>query len=200
MLIKGVDMSNNRAKSQTLFSRMLRAAQLDVNLYEEVEADKGANLQALTVVVLVSLASGLGTGIGGILTREDDPIWFLWGLLIGIGISILGWLLWALITYAIGVTIFKGPETEADYGQLLRTIGFSNAPGALRFFSFIPFIGGVIAFVAFVWTLIAGVIAVRQALDFSTWRAIGTVIVGWLIYIVILFLIPGFVIGRGILF
>ncbi len=179
---------------------MLRAAQLDINLYEEVEADKGANLQALTVVVLVSLASGIGTGIGGILTREDDPIWFLWGLLIGIGVSILGWLLWALITYAIGVTIFKGPETEADYGQLLRTIGFSNTPGALRFFSFIPFIGGVIAFVAFVWTLIAGVIAVRQALDFSTWRAIGTVIVGWLIYILILFLIPGFVIGREILF
>ncbi|HUV51813.1 MAG TPA: YIP1 family protein, partial [Dehalococcoidia bacterium] len=187
-------------KPQSLFNKMLRAAQLDINLYEEVEADKRANLQAFTVVILVSLASGLGTAIAGILSREDDPIWFLWGLLIGIGVSILGWLMWALVTYAIGVTIFKGPETEADYGQLLRTIGFSTTPGALRFFSFIPFIGGVIAFVASVWALIAGVIAVRQALDFSTWRAIGTCIVGWLLYILVLFLVPSFIIGREILF
>ena len=193
-------MSNNAAKPQSLFNKMLRAAQLDINLYEEVEADKRANLQAFTVVILVSLASGLGTAIAGILSREDDPIWFLWGLLIGIGVSILGWLMWALVTYAIGVTIFKGPETEADYGQLLRTIGFSTTPGALRFFSFIPFIGGVIAFVASVWALIAGVIAVRQALDFSTWRAIGTCIVGWVLYMLVLFLIPGFIIGRDILF
>ncbi|OGO00298.1 MAG: hypothetical protein A2Y59_05640 [Chloroflexi bacterium RBG_13_52_14] len=193
-------MSNNAAKPKSLFNKMLRAAQLDINLYEEVEADKRANLQAFTVVILVSLASGLGTAIAGILSREDDPIWFLWGLLIGIGVSILGWLMWALVTYAIGVTIFKGLETEADYGQLLRTIGFSTTPGALRFFSFIPFIGGVIAFVASVWALIAGVIAVRQALDFSTWRAIGTCIVGWVLYMLVLFLIPGFIIGRDILF
>lgn len=193
-------MSSNAGKPQSLFNKMLRATQLDVNLYEEVEADKGANTQALVVVILVSLASGLGTAIGGVLTREDAPIWFLWGLLIGIGVSILGWLLWSLVTYAIGVTIFKGPETEADYGQLLRTIGFSTTPGALRFFSFIPFIGGVVAFVASVWALIAGVIAVRQALDFSTWRAIGTCIVGWLLYVLILFLVPGFIIGREILF
>ena len=193
-------MSSNAAKSQSLFNKMLRAAQLDIDFYEEVEADKGANLQAFTVVVLVSLASGLGTAIGGILARKDDPIWFLWGLLIGIGVSILGWLLWALVTYVIGVTIFKGPETEADYGQLLRTIGFSTTPGAFRFFSFIPFIGGVIVFVASVWALIAGVIAVRQALDFSTWRAIGTCIIGWLLYMLVLFLIPSFIIGREILF
>jgi hypothetical protein len=179
---------------------MVRAAQLDINFYEEVEHDSRVNMQAFAVVVITSLASGLGIGIGGILVHTERPIWFLWGLLIGLGTAIAGWLIWSFVTYVIGVTIFKGPETEADYGQLLRTIGFSNSPGVLRLFSFIPFVGFIIVFVASVWTLIAGVIAVRQALDFSTWRAIGTCVIGWLIYILFLFLIPGWIIGRSLLF
>jgi hypothetical protein len=183
----------------SLLNRMVRAAQLESNLYEEVEADKGANGQAFTVVVIASIASGLGVGIAAVISG-DSGIWFLWGLLIGLGTGILGWLIWSLLAYVIGTTLFKGPETEADYGQLLRTIGFSNTPRLLSFFSFIPFIGGIIAFAAFVWALIAGIIAVRQALDFTTWRAIGTVIVGWLIYVLLVFLVSGFAIGASVLF
>ncbi len=191
-------MTTNASSSQSLFNKMVRAAQLDINLYEAVEADKGANLQAFLVVVLASLASGLGIVIKALIADSPRPLWV--HFLIGFGIIIVGWLLWSLVIYIVGIAVFKGPETEADYGQLLRTIGFSNSPGVLRFFSFIPFIGFIIVFVASVWTLIAGVIAVRQALDFSTWRAIGTCLIGWLIYILVLFLIPGWIIGRSILY
>jgi hypothetical protein len=183
----------------SLGNRMVRAAKLDSNLYEEVEADEEANGQAFTVVLIASIASGLGVGIAAIISG-DSGIWFLWGLLIGIGTGIVGWLIWSLFAYLIGTTIFKGPVTEADYGQLIRTIGFSNTPRLLSFFSFIPFLGGFIAFVALVWALIAGVIAVRQALDFTTWRAIGTCIVGWLIYALIVFLVFGFALGSKVLF
>jgi hypothetical protein len=178
---------------------MVRAAKLDSNLYEEVEHDEGANGQALIAVLIVSMASGLGAGISAIISG-DSGLWFLWGLLIGIGTGIVGWLIWSLFAYVLGTTIFKGHETEADYGQLMRTIGFSNTPRLLSFFSFIPFLGGFISFVALVWALVAGVIAVRQALDFSTWRAIGTCIVGWLIYALLVFLVFGFVIGANVLF
>jgi hypothetical protein len=178
---------------------MVRASLLNVDVYEEVEADSHQNWSAFAVVVVASVASALGTAIGGVMTHASG-LWFLWGLLIGLGTSIVGWLLWALTTYVLGTTIFKGPETEATYGQLLRTLGFSNSPGVLRFFSFIPFVGGVIAFAATVWVLVAGVVAVRQALDFSTWRAIGTCVVGWIIYLVVLVLIPGWVIGSDVLF
>lgn len=95
--------------------------------------------------------------------------------------------------------MFKGPETSATWGELLRTIGFSNSPGVFRLFSFIPFLGGIISFVASVWALIAGVIAVRQALDFSTGRAIATCIVGWIIYMVIVFLASTLLLGTGAL-
>jgi hypothetical protein len=179
--------------------RMVRAAKLDSNLYEEVEAAKEANGQAFAVVLISSIASGLGIGIGAILS-DGSGIWFLWGILIGIGTGISGWLIWSLFTYKLGTSIFQGPETEADYGQLMRTIGFSNTPRLLAFFSFIPFVGGLISFAAYVWALVASVIAVRQALDFSTWRAIGTCIVGWLVFTIIVFLVSGFVVGVSVLF
>jgi hypothetical protein len=177
---------------------MVRAAKLDIELYEEVEADSTKTGQAFTVVLLVGLATGIGSGIGGLI--EHTAIWFLWGLLIGIASTVIGWLLWAAFAYLIGTTLFKGEETEATYGQLLRTLGFAHSPGLLRIFSFIPFLGSLIVFAAFVWFLIAGVIAVRQALDFSTGRAIATCVVGWVIYTLIIFLVSGFIIGADVLF
>ncbi len=186
------------AAPSSIWNRMIRAAKLDINLYEEVEHDSGANGQALAVVVLSSVAAGIGGGIAGAI--EGGGLFFLWGLLIGLGSGIFGWLVWALFTYWVGSTLFKGPETEATYGQLLRTLGFANSVGVLRFFIFIPFLGGLIGFVVFVWILVAGVIAVRQALDFTTGRAIGTCIVGWLIYVLLTFLLSALVLGASALF
>ena len=185
--------------SKSLFNRMIRAAKLDVYLYEEVELDTAANGQAFLAVVLVGLASGIGSGIAGLLTQEGG-LWFMWGLLIGLGTSIIGWLAWSFMAYIIGTLVFRGPETSATWGELLRTIGFSTSPGMLRLFSFIPILGGIISFGASIWALIAGVIAVRQALDFSTGRAIATCIVGWIIYMLIVFLATTLILGAGVLF
>jgi hypothetical protein len=179
----------------TIWRKMILASRLDVNLYEDVEADTKANRQALSVVFIASIATGIGTGISG--SVLNGALWFLWGLLVGVTTSIIGWLAWAFITYWIGKTIFKGPQTEVTYGQMLRTLGFANSPGILRIFSFVPFVGGLIAFVATVWVLIAGIVAIRQALDFSTWRAIGTAFVGWLVYVLLIFLISSLFIDTG---
>ncbi len=184
--------------SPALVDRMIRAARLEVDLYEEVEADTTANSQAFAAVVIASLAAGIGAGIAGVI--EEGGLWFLWGLLIGLFSAIVGWLIWSVLVYWVGTTIFRTPETSANYGELLRTIGFANSPRVLSFFAFIPFLGGLIAFAVSVWVLIAGVIAVRQALDFSTWRAIGTCVVGWIIYILIVFLVTGLVLGGSALF
>jgi hypothetical protein len=184
--------------STSIINRMVRAAKLEVSLYEEVESDTTATGQAFLAVVLVSLATGIGAGIGGAIAKGG--IWFIWGLITVLISSIIGWLAWSFFAYIIGTKVFKGPETSATWGELLRTIGFSNSPGALRFFSFIPILGFIISFLASVWALVAGVIAVRQALDFSTGRAIATCIVGWIIYMLIVFLVTGLLLGAGVLF
>ncbi len=161
----------------SLIDRMVRASKLDINLYEEVEADKSSMGQASTVVVLSSVASGIGTiGILGIQ-----------GLVIGTIAALIGWLVWAYLTYLIGTKLLPEPQTKADVGELLRTIGFSSAPGVLRIFGFIPLIGAIVTFVAGIWMLVAMIIAVRQALDYkSTWRAIGVCVIGFVIYLVII--------------
>jgi len=160
--------------------RMIRAAKLDVNLYEEVEADKNAMRQAMGVVVLSSLAAGVGSigtlGLGGILL----------GTLAALG----GWYVWAWLTYFIGTRFLAEPQTEADLGQLLRTTGFSSSPGLIRVLGIIPGLGTVVFAVASIWMLVAMVIAVRQALDYtSTFRAVGVCVIGWIIQTVILVLL-----------
>ena len=152
--------------------RIILAAKLNVNLYEEVEADKGAMRQAMGVVVLSSIAAGVGSiGAGG-----------FGGILIGIIASLGGWYIWAYLTYFIGTKILPEPQTKADLGELLRTIGFSSSPGLIRVFGIIPGLGGVVFSVASIWMLVAMVIAVRQALDYkSTLRTVGVCAIGWII-------------------
>jgi len=164
---------------------MIRAAKLDVDLYEEVEADTTANGQAFIVVLVTSLAAGIGIAVNRLIVDDQSNSYILWGFLTGLGFSIIGWLLWTLVVYVIGVTLFKTQETEADYGQLLRTLGFATTPDVLGVFLFIPVFGGLLSLIAFIWKTVAGVIAVRQALDFSTWRAIGTCLLGLIPYLLL---------------
>lgn len=163
-----------------MLRRMIGAAALNVGVYEEVEADRSATFQALLVVVLVSLATGIGSlSVGGI-----D------GLIFGILFGIVAWGLWAFITYFIGTRLFPTPGTEANWGQLLRTLGFAQSPGMFRVFGFIPIVGPIIFFATLVWQLFTMVVAVRQALDYqSTWRAVGVVVVGYIPYVLILSLL-----------
>jgi hypothetical protein len=157
--------------------RIIRAAKLDVHLYEEVEADRGALGQATGVVVLSSLAAGVGS----------ISIVGLDGILIGTISALIGWYIWAYLTYFIGTKLLPEPQTRASHGELLRTIGFSSSPGLIRALGIIPGLSGLVFLVAAIWMLVAMVIAVRQALDYhSTLRAVGVCIIGWIVMMVIL--------------
>lgn len=156
----------------TFVNRMIRAAKLDVNLYEEVEADQGILPQAMTVVVLSSLAAGIGS-IGTL---------GMAGILIGTVTTLVGWYFWAYLTYLIGTKMLPEPQTRSDLGELLRTTGFATSPGLIRIFGVIPGLGALVFAVAAIWMLVAMVIGVRQALDYQgTLRAVGVCLIGWVI-------------------
>ncbi len=164
---------------EELWDRILRASKLESEVYEEVEADQSATTQAALVVVLSAVAAGIGNVVNaGIL-----------GVIVFAVFALVGWYVWAYLTYFIGTRVLPEERTEADYGQLLRTIGFASAPGLIRVLGIIPGIGGLVFPLAGIWMLIATVIAVRQALDYtSTLRAVAVCVIGWILYAVIAFI------------
>ena len=159
-----------------MFGRMLGAARLNVDTYEEVERDGSAIVQALAVVVLVAIAGGVGTILGSVIF--GGAVDLLDGLLFGVIRGIVSWGVWALIAWIVGSTILKTRDTEADWGQLARGTGFAQTPGLFNILVFIPIAGAIIAIIVFFWQVAGMMIAVRQSLDYSsTWRAFGVVII-----------------------
>ena len=170
-------MSDNNFKN-----RIIRACKLDSTLYEEVEADRGAMGQAIGIIVLSSIAAGLGLYKSG----------GLGGIIVGTLAALIGWYIWASLTCFIGTKLLPEKQTESDLGELLRTIGFASSPGILRILGIIPGIGKIIFSVASIWMLVAMIVAVRQALDYnSTLRAVGVCVIGYIIQIIIIILLMG---------
>ncbi len=164
-------------------NRIFRAAKLDAHLYEEVEADKTSMRQAMLVVILSGVAAGVGSiSHGGHL-----------GIVVGTVTALVGWYIWAFLTYLIGTKLLPEPQTNSDIGDLLRTIGFASSPGLIRVFAVFPGVEKLVFPVASVWMLVAMVIAVRQALDYKgTWRAVVVCVIGWIVQIAILLAIFSF--------
>jgi hypothetical protein len=165
---------------EKLQQRILRAIKLDGSLYEEVEADSGALTQSIVVILLSSLAAGISNiftiGISSIISATLS--------------TFILWLIWAYITYLIGVKFLPEATTQSTYTELLRTTGFASAPGILRVLGIIPGIGSIINLIAWIWMLIAMVVAVKHALDYSTMvRSAAVCVLGWIVFVVISWLL-----------
>jgi len=160
----------------TVTERVTGVLALRPSVFEEIEADTTANAQAFAIVVLASLAAGLGGGLGGGavgMMRET------------IG-AVVGWVMWAGVTYVLGARLMPEPETRTDMGELLRVIGYSYAPSFFALFAGLPLVGYGIRVVVDFWLLATTVLAVRQALDYkSTLRAFAVVLIGWLFFVTI---------------
>lgn len=158
--------------------RMVGAARLNAATYEEVEADTTATGQAAGVVLLASLAGG----IGSVSLQAFRPGTFFVG---AVG-ALVGWVVWAFLTYVIGTRVLPEPQTKADMGEMLRTLGFAQSPGLIRVLGIVPGLGALVLVVSAFWMLASMVVAVRQALDYtSTLRAIGVCLIGWVVAIIV---------------
>ena len=162
---------------RSIVDRMRGAALLAVATYEEVERDNEATGQAAVVVVIVAVCSAVGAVWRGGPSIILAPV-----------TAILGWLLWSAVAYLIGDKLLGGTAT---WGELLRTVGFAQSPGVLMIFGIIPLLGGIVRAVVGLWLLVAGIVAIRQALDFSTGKAIITAFLGWLAMVLLAFLSGG---------
>ena len=158
----------------TFLHRLTGVALLNPQAYEDIEADGSATIQAMSVVILSSIAAGIGT-----LNQSNGR---LSAFVTISGLALAVWATWAFLTLQIGTRILPTAQTQADYGQLLRTIGFATAPGILRVVGVIPGTTTAVFTVTTVWMLMAMIVAVRQALEFtSTARAFAVCALGWIL-------------------
>jgi hypothetical protein len=156
---------------------MVGAARCDAETYEQIEADKASTGGAILIVVAASVAAAVGLGL-----RNPDDIW---GTTVA---ALLSWTVWIALTLAIGKWLMPDPATRTNVGEILRTTGFSASPGVLRIFAGIPVIGLPIFFGVTVWMLVTFVVAIRQALDYATFkRALAVCLLGWIIHGVLFF-------------
>jgi hypothetical protein len=162
---------------RTIWDRMKSAAMLDIATYEEVEHDEGLTTEAAMVVMLAAVARGIG--------GFDDGGQ---GIIVGILGALAGWLVWAGVTYLIGDKLLGGTAT---WGELLRTLGYAQAPGVLLVLGILPVLGWLAGIVVALWLLVTGIVAIRQALDFTTGKAILTAIIGWVVAVGIPVLLVG---------
>jgi hypothetical protein len=183
---------------------MIRAGKLEIPLYEEVEADTTATNQALTVVVLGALASGIGAAIGAAMATgpgANNPGGSLLG---GVISALIGWAVWSYAVYFVGTRFMGGTAT---YGELLRTLGFSESPLLLLVLSFIPVLGVLLSAVVGIWVLVTGFVATRQALDLDNGKTLITIVLAVIALIVVLTVLGiifgtifglGFALGRSL--
>jgi hypothetical protein len=161
----------------TVFVRRLAgAAMLDAATYEEVEADRGATIQAVGVILLASLAAGIGArGASGARPALEFFV-------VGASLSLAAWAAFAALTLQVGTRWLPHPDTRADAGQMLRTLGFAAAPGLLQVFGVFSGVTLPVFMIAIAWTLVASVVATRQALDYpTTRRAVAVCGLAWLL-------------------
>ena len=164
------------SERRSLVARIAGAAMLDTTVYREVEHDASATGQAAGVVIMVSLAGMVGgaatTGVG---------------LVSGIVGALVGWLVWGGVAYWVGDELLGG---TASWGELLRTLGFAQAPGILFVAAAVPFVGGLVEAVVGLWILVAVVVALREALDVSTGKAVLTGVLGGIGFLLLQLILP----------
>ena len=155
---------------------MIGTAGFDVRSYEDVEADPATTIQAVAIVIVSSIAAAIGVGAVDISS--------MLGLLTG---AIFAWIVWVALTLFIGTRLLPEKTTRSNFGEILRTTGFSASIGILRIFGIIPVVGGVIFALVTIWMLLTFVVAIRQALDYTrTSRAFAVCLLGWIIHALIL--------------
>ncbi len=175
------------ASGGSLVDRMIGAARLDARTFEGIEHDTGATGQAAIVVILAAIAGGIGS------LGEEGGRGFFGGIIS----SLIGWAVFAGFAYFVGTRLLAGRATVSSWNEVLRTLGFAYTPMILTVFGFIPILGAIITLIAFIWFLAAGVIALRQALDMDTGRAVLVGVVAWLLQIVVAIIIS-LILGAAI--
>lgn len=179
-----------------IISRVMRVFTFDLTVFQEVEEDQTATQQAWVVVAIAAVAAGIGSAIGSLIVGGGGGFGgVLLGLVLTPILAVLGYFLWAFVTYWVGVNLF---QAETDFGEMQRVIGFAYAPNVLGLLSFIPCAGWIISIAGSLYALVLSVMAVKEGLDVDMGKAIITCAIGWIVNFILVSVVGGMVLGAAI--
>jgi hypothetical protein len=176
-----------------IISRVMRVFTFDLTVFQEVEEDQTATQQAWAVVVIAAIASGIGSAISSLI-GEGGFGGLLFGIILMPILAIIGYFLWAFVTYWVGVNLFQG---ETDFSEMQRVIGFAYAPNAVGIVGFIPCVGWLISLAGSLYALVLTVMAVKEGLDVDMGKAVITCAIGWIVNFILVTVVGGMVIGAA---
>ena len=162
-----------------LLERLKGVLRLQSATFEVIERDPKATIEALLVVVAVAIAALIGS-----FGNDGEE-----GLLSGVLGAVVGWAIFSGLCYVVGTRFFSNPETSSSWGQLLRVLGYAEAPNVLTIFAFIPLFGGLIAGIGSLWALLAAILGIRQAMEMPYPRAAAVAVIAWVIRLALQLLI-----------
>lgn len=175
-----------------MFERIIGVFKLDRQTFADIEHDSSATAQAAGVVAIVAALSAVGTLLRllvGVFGGGDEVGATLLSVIVTFIMAFVNWAIWSGVTYFVGTQLFKG---QATFDEMLRVIGFAYAP---RMLAVIPCVGGIIGAI---WSLVASYIGIKEGLDLDDTGTIVTILVGWLITVIISFILGLFGIGSAI--
>jgi hypothetical protein len=161
----------SQEENMALQDRMIRAFRGEVALFEEVEHDANATVEALIVVAIASVSLGIGSALGA--AAMGRPSAGVVGLVVGVINALVGWAVFSGVAYFIGTKLF---HADATWEEVLRTLGYAYSPMVVGIVAVIPILGGLIVLIAALWTLYLSFVAIRSALDVDTGKTIGTIL------------------------
>lgn len=168
-----------------MIERIIRIIKLDFSVFKDIESDPKATTEAAIVVAVASVLSAIGAAFA-----SNRPVPAFLAQVIG---GLVGWVVWSYVSHFIGQAMFKGKGTVEN---MLRVIGYANAPRFLGILGFIPCLGALAALIGAVLALIAGIMAIREGLDLETGQAVIVALVGWVALFIVSLLIS-IILGVG---
>ena len=162
--------------------RILKVLALEAGIFRSILSDSTNLAQALMVVSLGAVASGLGT-------LDDSGIKTLAPTIV---IGLFGWVVWSWLIYVLGVhlpgKLFPKSKTP-NMRNVFRVIGFAQAPAMLRVVGIFSSLGPMIAILSLIWIV--------AAMSLVTSQLFGTKSLAHSAFVVLMSFIPYILIVGG---
>jgi hypothetical protein len=130
------------------------------------------------LILFAGLSVGLGTQSVVLLVNRVTPLRFAINLALSAALYVASALLWMASIWLIGRYVF---EKTVPFVQVVGAVSLAYVPLLFGALILLPYVGPAIGALLETWSLVAVLTAVAFVYQFSIWRSLACVALGWLL-------------------